>query len=330
MTGIKILGTGRYVPQKVIDNNDFAKIIDTSDEWISTRTGMKKRHVASQAEPTWQMGTLAAKVALESAGLDASDVDMIIVTTVTPDFIIPSTACIIQTRLGAENAFALDISVACSGLAYALDMARRYLSDEVKNILVVCTESLTQITNYDDRASCILFGDGAGACVLTASDNRFASYLRSDPTGTRFLYAKLPRRTTPFSTQDEEPLEPFEMPATADGIYQNGREVYKFATKAMPLAVEQACQKYGVKPNGLDLIIPHQANARIIETAVKNLGLPEEKVYVNIHNYGNTSSASIAIGLDECVKNGVIKRGSLLCLVGFGAGLTYGACVFEY
>lgn len=330
MAGIKILGTGRYVPEKVVDNNDYAKIVETTDEWISTRTGIRTRHIASVAEPTWYMGAQAARAALESSGVDAADVDMIIVTTVTADFITPSTACIIQMEIGASNAFAFDINVACAGLAYALDMAHRYLSDEVKTVLIVNAESLSQITNYADRTTCVLFGDGAGACVLTASEGRFASYLRSDAAGAGLIYAKYPRRSSPFFETDEELLEPFPKPLVAEGVYQNGREVYKFATKVMPLAVEKACQKLGISPGDLSLIIPHQANYRIIETGIKNLGLPEDKFYVNIQEYGNTSSASIAIGLDECVRSGRISRGDLVCAVGFGAGLIYGASIFEY
>lgn len=330
MTGIKILGTGRFLPENTVSNDDFAAIVETTDEWITTRTGMRTRHLASAAEPTWYMGAKAAKAALDSAGLKADELDMILITTATPDYATPSAACLIQREISASNAFSIDINVACSGFAYALDMARRYLSDgDIKNILIVACESLSQITNYEDRSTCVLFGDGAGACVVTCADTRFGSYLRSDASGAHLIYARHPRVGNPFITKEVEPLYAFDSPV-AQGIYMNGREVYKFATRVMPEAVEKACVKAGIKPQELNLIIPHQANARIIETAVKNLGLPEDKVCVNIQDYGNTSSASIAIALDECVRGGKIKRGDLVCVVGFGAGLTYGASVFEY
>lgn len=330
MTGIKILGTGRFLPEKSVKNDDFARIVETSDEWISTRTGMKTRHIASAAEPSWHMGAMAAGGALEAAGLGSEELDMILVTTVTPDYSTPSTACVIQLKIGAVNAFAFDINVACSGLAYAFDMARRYLADgDVKNILIVCCESLSQITNYEDRSTCVLFGDGAGACVVTASDTRFGSFLKCDASGAGLIYAKNKRAANPFIEPQPEAFDAFSA-IVESKIHMDGREVYKFATKAMPEAIAKACAKIGATPDELALIIPHQANARIIETAVKNLGLPKEKIYVNIQSYGNTSSASIAIALDECVRARRFKSGDLICVVGFGAGLTYGASVFEY
>lgn len=330
MTGIRILGTGHFVPEKTVCNNDFAAIVETTDEWIATRTGMQTRHLASVSEPTWHMGAKAAESALQASGLSTDELDMILVTTVSSDYVTPSAACLIQRAISASNAFAFDVNVACWGLAFAMDMANRYLQDgNIKNVLIVCAESLSQVTNYEDRSTCVLFGDGAGACVVTGADSRFGSCLGSDATGANFIYARRPRFSNPFIAEESEPLYPFPSPVE-HGIYQNGREVYKFATRAMPEAIEKACEKAGIAPGRLDLIIPHQANARIIETAMKNLGLPPDKVYVNIQDYGNTSSASIAIALDECVRNDKIKRGDLVCIVGFGAGLTYGASVFEY
>jgi len=332
MNGIDILGTGRYLPEKVVTNEDFVSILDTSDEWISTRTGMKERRFADNSEPAWYMGTIAAGQALESAGISASEVDMILVTTVTPDFHTPSTASQIQLKLGAANAFAFDISVACSGIAYAFDMARRYLAgDDVKTVLVVNVERLSQITNYEDRATCILFGDGAAASVLRASGKRFSSYLKGDAEGAYLLYATRPIKKVPFVDNDIPVREIFpEQEKGCGGVVMGGNDVYKFATRVMPEAVTKACEKLGIAPKELDLIIPHQANYRIIETAMKKLSLPMEKCHVNIRKYGNTSSASMAIGLDECVRGGLIKRGDMVCAVGFGAGLIYGACVFEY
>ena len=332
MNGIDILGTGRYLPEKVVTNGDFTSIVDTCDEWIGTRTGMKKRRFADNSEPVWYMGAMAGEDALKAAGIRASDVDMILVTTVTPDFYTPSTACQIQLKLGAKNAFAFDISVACSGVAYAFDMARRYLAcDDVKTVLVISTERLSQITNYKDRSTCILFGDGAAASVLQASGKRFSSYLKSDLDGSHLLFAARPVREIPFVDNTAPVREIFPEQEKSNGcIVMGGNDVYKFATRAMPEAVVKACEKLNITPAELDLIIPHQANYRIIETAMKKLLLPIEKCHVNIRDYGNTSSASMAIGLDECVREGLIKRGDMVCVVGFGAGLTYGACVFEY
>lgn len=330
MNGLEILGTGRYLPDKTVDNIDFAAIVETSDEWITTRTGMKRRHIASAAEPTWYMGAMAANKALEASGLNGGDIDMIIVSTVSPDYDTPSTACLIQREIGAATAFSLDINVACTGFAFSLDMARRYLAQEdIGHVMVIGAETLSQLVNYSDRATCVLFGDGAGACVVKAADKKFASYVKGNADGTPLIYSKRSRKETPFFSGDAEPNEPFET-AYSDAIFMNGREVYKFATRAVPEAVEKACGKIGIAPPDLKLIIPHQANARIIETAVKNLGLPEDKIYMNIEKYGNTSSASIAMALDECVRDGKIGRGDLICVVGFGAGLTYGASVFEY
>lgn len=329
MNGLEILGTGRYLPVKTVDNTDFTDIIETSDEWINTRTGMKRRHIASAAEPTWFMGAQAARAALEAAGLCGNDVDMVLVSTVSSDYDTPSTACMIQREIGAAHAFAVDINVACTGFAFALDMARRYLATGGAGIaLIVGAETLTRLVNYSDRSTCVLFGDGAGACVARAANKKFASYMRSDASGAHLIYSKKTRTNNPF-VSGAEPFEPFET-ACYDAIFMNGREVYKFATKIMPEAVKKACEKLGITPGDLKLVIPHQANARIIETAVKILGIPKDNVYINIEKYGNTSSASVAIALDECVRDGRIERGDLVCVVGFGAGLTYGADVFEY
>jgi len=330
MTGIKILGTGHYVPDYVVTNNDFTGIVDTSDEWIRTRTGMNRRHI-SLGEPTWHMGMLAARRALEAAGKTGKDIDMIVVTTVTTDFFFPSIASIIQEKIGAVNAFSMDISVACAGLTYSLDMARRYLATgDVETVLVIGTENLSNFLNYEDRGTCILFGDGAGALVVEKSDKPFASWLYTEASGVHQTYCKRVRNPLPFAGQPEyEELLPF--PLDVDGlIYMNGREVYKFATRSMPLAVKNACGKLGWEVSDIDLLVPHQANLRIIETALKNLDFPMEKVYVGLQEYSNTSSASIIIGLDECARSGRLKRGDKVCIVGFGAGLSLGANAFVY
>lgn len=328
--GLNIVGTGSYLPDYVVTNKDFEAFLDTSDEWIRTRTGMVERRISLET-PTWKMGELAARKALEAAGTTPEELDLILCTTVTGDFLFPSTACMIQGALGAHNAFAYDIAAACTGAVYALDQARLYLaSGEVKTILLVSAETLTQATDYTDRGSCILFGDGAGAAVVKAGDGLFGASLHSDPSGACHLYAKKPRQELPFARKPvpfEEELFPI---LKEGGTVMNGREVYKFATRAMPKAVRGACAKVGITVDDLDLLLPHQANLRIIETAVKALGIAEEKVYNNIHKYGNTSSATVMTCLDECVRQGRLRRGDKLCLVGFGAGLTYGAAVLEY
>jgi 3-oxoacyl-[acyl-carrier-protein] synthase-3 len=330
MNGIRILGTGRYVPELSASNEDFTAIVETSDEWIATRTGMKTRHISSDAEPVWLMGREAAKLAIKESGVSPEEIGLIIFTTVTPDYYTPSMGCIVQRELGIPNAAAFDVNAACAGFAYALDMARRYLlAGDIAHVLIVSAEANSQIVDYKDRSTCVLFGDGAGAVILTAADLRFGSHIRGDISGTPLIYVRKPRRANPFVKERPEPVYPFESPLEGS-IYMNGNQVYKFATKAMPEAIEKACGRAGAAVHELDLLIPHQANLRIIETAMKHLELPAAKCYVNIQNYGNTSRASIAIALDECVRTGRVKRGDLIGAVGFGAGLTLGACVFEY
>lgn len=330
MTSVKILGTGHYAPEHTAKNEDFTAFLDTSDEWITTRTGMKVRHIAVD-EPTWYMGAEAAKQALEASGTKPEEIDMVIVTTCTSDIITPSVAALIQRTLGIENAIAVDVNVACTGFAYAVDMARRYMAmGDVGKVLLVGAETLSQFVDYTDRSMCVLFGDGAGACVLTLAEGVFGTYQHNDIGGTHHIYAKRIRRATPFGAPSkEEEMDPFPMPLK-ENITMNGREVYKFASKAMPHAIEKACEKAGVQVNDLAMIFPHQANLRILQAAAKNMGMEMGRMYVNIHEYANTSSATIAIGLNECVRAGKIKRGDLICLVGFGAGLTSGAIVFEY
>lgn len=329
MTGIKILGTGRHVPETAVTNADFTAIVDTSDEWISTRTGMKLRHFASASEPVWLLGKLAAEKALESSGVSKEQIGLVVFTTAFADYYTPSMGCIVQRELNIPNAFAFDINAACAGFTYGLDMARRYLlPGDITHVLLISAEENSQMLNFADRSTCVLLGDGAAAAVIAAADVRYGSYLKGDTAGAPFIYARKPRSPNPL-IKDAEPVYPFDSPLEGS-IYMNGNQVYKFATRAMPEAVERACENAGIRVSDLDLLIPHQANLRIIETAMKHLNLPEERCYVNIHEYGNTSSASVPIALDECVRGGKLQRGDMVCVVGFGAGLTLGACVFEY
>lgn len=332
MFGIKIMGTGSYLPKKIVSNGDFTAIIETSDEWIKTRTGMSERHL-SQGEPTWYMGAEAVKDAIKNAGINAGDIGLIISSTVTSDFYTPSMACLIQREIGAIDSMAIDINCACAGFVYGIDMARRYLvTDEtIKYAVVVANENLSKITDYTDRSTCVLFGDGAAACIVELSKtNLYTSSLGADGSGAKYLAARSIPAANAFMPEIRDEY-PDGMPeGNSHYLFQDGKEVYKFAIKALPRAVNAAADKIGLNINDLDLIIPHQANIRIIETAVQKLGLPIEKFFVNLEKYGNTSSASIPIALDEAIKVNKIHRGDKICLVGFGAGLTYGAVIFEY
>ncbi len=332
MSGINILSTGAYTPLLDITNDDMSKIVETNDEWIRTRTGISHRRIAN-GEPTWYMGSMAAKQAVERAGIDPKDIGLIIDSTITGDFVTPSMACLIQREIGAVNAAAFDLNAACSGFVYAVDTAHRFLAtdDSLKYVLVVSNEKLSYITNYSDRSSCILFGDGAAAVLLERSDKMFTSWLGADGTGAKSLYAKASHPDNPFMTEDRFTVDDQTDPAiTHTGIVQDGKEVYKFATKALPTAAKNAADKIGLDVTSIDLFIPHQANIRIIETAAKNLGVSMDKFFTDIDLHGNTSSASIPIALNDAVERGVLKRGDKLCLVGFGAGLTMGSVITEY
>lgn len=330
-TGIEIMGIGRYLPETVVTNEDFTKIVDTSDEWITQRTGIKTRHITN-GEPTYYLGAQAAKAALEDAGIKPADIDLIIVTTCTPDYYTPSTACLIQREIGAIGSMAMDINCACTGFDYGLDMARRYLvaEDGVDTVLLIASEELSKFTDYQDRASCILFGDGSAAFVLKRKkETLYASFLGADGTGAGFLAARALKSENVFRKNEED--FDMDMPASREHyLYQDGKEVYKFATKTLAFAVVNACEKAGIKPEELSAIVPHQANVRIIETAAKNLGVSMDKMVVYIDRYGNTSSASIPIAFIDAVKEGRINKGDKICFVGFGGGLTYAAVIFEY
>lgn len=328
--GISIIGTGRYLPHRIATNEDFAKMVDTSDEWIISRTGIKTRHIATD-ELSWQMAEKAGREALDASGISPDEIGLVVASTVTGDYITPSLACLVARSLGIPNAICFDINAACAGFAYVLDVARRYLEDDTcKYALVISAEMMSKIVDYTDRATCVLFGDGSGAAIVKKADTRFYGHFGSDPVGLPHLIARGHWPENPFMEED--------LPRTSDGfvettttkLYQNGKEVYKFATRVMPTAIKAVCEKASISPADIKLVIPHQANVRIIETAAKALGLTDEQLFVNIEKYGNMSSACIPIALDEAVKSGRINKGELLCLVGFGGGLVYGACLFEF
>ncbi len=330
MVGIKIEGTGMYVPELSVDNEAFTQFLDTSDEWIRTRTGIHTRHF-SNGEPVWLMGERAARQALEAAKIAPEEIDLVLCTTVSGDFSTPSVACVIQGKLGAVNAIAFDVNCACAGFVYALDMARRYLSSgDMKHVLIVSSEMLSRITNFEDRSSCVLFGDAAGAAVVSAADKLFTSSLITEGEGAQHIFSRNPNTLNPFC----DPVPAMEFDGFGENkegcMHMNGREVYKFATRIMPKCVQAAAEKAGITPEEIDWIIPHQANIRIIETAAQRLGLPMERFLVNLQNYGNTSSASIPVCLNEALRDGKIKPGDKICLVGFGAGLIAGAALIEW
>lgn len=331
MTGVKILGVGKCVPKTIASNEDFAKIVDTNDEWITTRTGIKQRHI-SNGEPTYYLAAQSAKEAIENAGINVSDIGLILVTTLTGDYVTPSCSCMVQRELGAIGCMTIDINCACSGFSYGIDMAKRYLQTEenMKYALVISAEELSKIVDYTDRATCVLFGDGAAALVLEKQeDTLYSSYLGADGNGAKNLVAKALGTNCPFEGEKFE--IDHQMPETKEHyLYQDGREVYKFATRVLPIAVTECCAKAGLEAGDIDVIIPHQANYRIIETAAKNLGISMDKFFLNLDKNGNTSSASIPLAFYDAVKSGKIKRGDKVCFVGFGAGLTYGCVIIEY
>lgn len=330
-TGVFVKGIGKYVPEMIASNEDFAKIVDTSDEWITQRTGIKTRHITN-GEPNYYLGAKAAEAALKDAGISASDIDLIITATCTPDFYTPSESCLIQREIGAIGCMAIDINCACTGFDYGFDMAKRYLqsNDGIDTVLLIATEELSKFVDYTDRSSCILFGDGAAAFILERKkETLYSSFFGADGNGAKFLVSRALKSENVFRTNKED--FDMAMPKTKDYFFtQDGKEVYKFATKALPNAVLKACEKANISPDEIDWIVPHQANVRIIETAAKNLGVSMDKMIVYIDRYGNTSSASIPIAFCDAVADGKIKRGDKVCLVGFGGGLTYGGVIFEY
>ncbi len=327
---IKVTGTGIYVPELIVTNDDLAKIVDTSDEWISKRTGIKRRRI-SNGELAYQMGAKAAKMALEEAKLTIDEIDMILATTMSPDCFTPSVASLVGYELGNNTAAAMDINGACTGFVYAFDIARNFLETKAyRNILIVSTEFITRDIDFEDRSTCVLFGDGASAAVVTLGEGIYASYLGGDSTGAYRLYSKVLHHKSPWDKKrDSYGIE--EVDLFPHGyMFMEGNEIYKFATVMLPKAVEMVLNKANLTKDELDLLVPHQANERILISANKKLKLPVEKVYVGLTDYGNISSACIPLGLYHLKQEGRLKAGDKVCLVGFGAGLTYGAVVFEW
>lgn len=322
-----ITGYGSFVPEKTLSNDELAQMMDTSDEWITTRTGIKTRHITNDSQSTAFLATEAAKKALAQANLDAKDLEIIIVATITPEMVFPSTAGFVQLALQAEKAWCCDIAAACSGFIYTLSFVQQFLeSGRYKNALVIGAETLTKIADWTDRSSCILFGDGAGAMVLeSTSENRrgiIYSTLHSDANSWEALNCQAYGSRFPAFKPLDDPKK----------IYMQikGREVYQQAIRRIVETVNNSLDKCGLTMDDIKMLISHQMNARIIESAVKRLNLPSEKVFININEYGNTSAASVPIAFDECAREGRIQRGDLVLLVAFGAGLTWGANIIEF
>lgn len=326
LRSVGIIGTGSSLPEKVITNHDLEKIVDTSHDWIVSRTGIHNRRIADDNTATSDLATEAAKKALEAANIKAEQLDLIIVATVTPDMSFPSTACIVQSNLGAKNAAAFDLEAACSGFLYGVSIGDQFIKTGLYNhVLVIGAETLSKIMNWNDRNTCVLFGDGAGAVVLGPTEEGkgiLSTHLGADGEGGKFL-------TLPAGGS--------RMPATVETVEQNlhyikmdGSEVFKFAVRAMASAAKKALSLCELDVNDIDYLVPHQANTRIIGASAKRLKLPLEKVYVNLDKYGNMSAASIPVALDEAVRKGKIKENDNVVLVGFGGGLTWGSCVIKW
>lgn len=320
-----IIGIGSYVPDRVVTNFDLEKMVDTTDEWIKTRTGISFRRIGPENACTSDMGAEAARKALENARLSPEDIDLIIVASASPDMIFPSTACIIQSKIGAFNAAAFDIQAGCTGFVYALTCAVQFIvSGLYKKILVVGAEMLSRITDWEDRNTCVLFGDGAGAAVISEVEEGgiLSSHLGADGTGADLLTLPAGGSKEPASIDTVTNRRHF--------IQMNGNEVFKFAVKILEEAARIAAEKANLSMNDVDYIVPHQANIRIIDAAVKRLKFPREQVVMNLDKYGNMSSASIPVALDEAYRDKKIKKGDKILLVGFGAGLTWGANLLEW
>lgn len=323
MVKARIIGTGSYLPERVLTNSDLEKMVETSDEWITTRTGMKERRLAREDEFSSGMGLKAAKLALEDAKITAQQVDLILVATLTPDYMFPSTATLIQSALGASQAAAFDFQAACTGFLYGLSIAKGYIEAGLyKTILLIATEKLSSIVNYKDRNTCVLFGDGAAAAVIGGQGEGFSIAevcLGADGQVAELLMLPAGGCRRPASKETVENNEHY--------ITMEGKEVFKHAVRRMESAAKDCLLKTGMSEDQIDWLIPHQANERIIDAIAKRFGIAEEKVFKTVHKYGNTSASAIAIALDELIRDKHISPGDNMLLVAFGAGFTWGASI---
>lgn len=321
-----ITGVGSYVPEKVLTNSDLEKVVETTDEWITTRTGIKERHIAAPGQFTSDMAVEAAKRAIADAGITADQIDLIAVATITPDMPFPSTACLVQSKIGAYRAAAFDLEAACSGFIYGIEIAQQFIMSRTYNtVLVIGAEKLSSIVDWQDRNTCVLFGDGAGAVVLQNRPNAhglLTAVMGADGRKAELLYMP--------GGGSRCPATPDSITSRMHYLRMEGKETFKNAVQAMQTAAEEALRRCEIDISRIKLIIPHQANRRIIDAVGERLGATPEQLFVNLHKYGNTSAASVAIALDEAVKEGRIQRGDLIMMVAFGAGLTWGAAVIEW
>ncbi|GAB3354706.1 beta-ketoacyl-ACP synthase III [Lysobacter tyrosinilyticus] len=319
----RIAGTGSYLPEKALSNDDLSKIVDTTDEWIAARTGIRNRHIAAEGETTSDLGYNAAVRALEAAGVDAKDLDLIVVGTTTPDLIFPSTACLIQHRLGADGCPAFDVNAACSGFVYALTVADKFIrSGAAKTALVIGAETLTRMVDWSDRTTCVLFGDGAGAVVLKADTETgiLSTHMHADGGKKELLWNPVGVSVGFKPGEDNAGVR----------IHMSGNEVFKHAVKALDSVVEETLEANNLDRHDIDWLIPHQANLRIIEATAKRLDMPMERVIVTVDKHGNTSSGSVPLALDEAVRSGKVQRGQLVLLEAFGGGFTWGSALLRY
>jgi len=326
LQSVGIAAIGAYAPPAVLTNFDLEKIVDTSDEWIRTRSGISTRHIADPDTATSDLGVQAARVALERAALTPDEVDLLIVATVTPDYLIPATSCVVQHKLGAMNAAVFDVVAACTGFIYALNVGYAMLASRgYRNTLVIGADALSRVTDYTDRGTCVLLGDGAGAVVLkpVPEGRGFLSfYLRADGSGVELLNIPSGGSRRPTTEETVRAREHF--------IRMNGSEIFKFAVRVTEEAVVTVLERAGLTTDDVNLIVPHQANIRIIDAAAKRLNIPPERWGINIAEYGNTSAASIPMALNEVYEQGRLKEGDVVVIVGFGGGLTWGASVLRW
>ena len=325
MAYARIKGLGKYLPEKIYDNTYMESIVDTNDEWIVRRTGIKERRISADDEYTTDMAAKAAQAALKNAGMNAEEIDLIMLATVTPDYFTPSCACVVQHKIGAVNAAAFDYNTACSGFVSGLMIAKQFIENGAyKNILIVAADVLSKATDYKDRATCILFGDAAGAAVLSASDEpgiievEMGADGSSGDTLTMLAYRN-----------DEEEIEK-RVSGRKETIWMAGQSVMKFAVKAMADSSHRVLDKAGLDWSDISLVVPHQANYRIVDSAVKRMGISKDKIYYTLHKYGNTSASCIPVALCEAAEKGIVKKGDKIVLVGFGGGLTYAAAVLTF
>lgn len=321
MKEVKVLSFGGYVPERIVTNDELMSVVDTSDEWISSRTGIRERRI-SEGDNTSDLATKAGKIALERANLNVEDIDLIIVATTSPDNFTPATACVVQGNLGAVNAFCFDINAACSGFLFALNTASQFIkTGQCKTALVIGAEVLSKVVDWTDRNTCVLFGDGAGAVVIAASEVPGILSLHSGSDGSKGMVLTCPAAPlTNMFLKDE---------TTKCYVKMNGKEVFKFAARVIPDSVERVLRETNLTLEDIKYIVPHQANMRIIEFAAKKLRLGMDKFYINLHKFGNTSAASIPIALNEMYENGLLLKGDKIIAVGFGGGLTWGAALIE-